>query len=176
MTPTHKPIRDPRERHSAGSFTALAMRLPGAVSIIMLGALAAGCSQGASALRPQGPGAQMIADLWWFMLALAVLVFVAVTAFLFIALTQHRRAGPPSDPERTGRHLIMWGGVVVPTVILLSIMLATVLVLRTHAQTQRVADVNIEVVGKQWWWEVRYPDHGFTTANEIHIPVGQTVR
>jgi cytochrome c oxidase subunit 2 len=26
-----------------------------------------------------------------------------------------------------------------------------------------------------WWWEVRYPDHEVTTANEIYIPAGQPV-
>ena len=31
------------------------------------------------------------------------------------------------------------------------------------------------MVGHQWWWEFRYPDLGITTANEVHIPVGQTV-
>ena len=40
--------------------------------------------------------------------------------------------------------------------------------------------VSIEITGHQWWWEVRYlaaqPDKWFTTANEIHIPVGETVR
>lgn len=33
----------------------------------------------------------------------------------------------------------------------------------------------IEVVGHQWWWEVRYPEQGVTTANEIHIPVGRPI-
>jgi cytochrome c oxidase subunit 2 len=40
--------------------------------------------------------------------------------------------------------------------------------------------VSIEVVGHQWWWEVRYlaaePSNTFIGANEIHIPVGETVR
>jgi cytochrome c oxidase subunit 2 len=39
--------------------------------------------------------------------------------------------------------------------------------------------LSIEVTGKQWWWEVRYQDvdasNIFTTANEIHIPVGVPV-
>ncbi len=30
-------------------------------------------------------------------------------------------------------------------------------------------------MGHQWWWEFRYPDLKLTTANEVHIPVGQTV-
>src|SRR5262249_15341928 len=36
-------------------------------------------------------------------------------------------------------------------------------------------DLSIDVIGHQWWWEVRYPQLGITTANEIHIPAGQTV-
>ena len=31
------------------------------------------------------------------------------------------------------------------------------------------------MVGHQWWWEFRYPELNITTANEVHIPVGQTV-
>src|SRR3569623_753280 len=32
--------------------------------------------------------------------------------------------------------------------------------------------------GYQWWWQVTYRDdnHAFTTANEIHVPVGRLVR
>jgi cytochrome c oxidase subunit 2 len=39
--------------------------------------------------------------------------------------------------------------------------------------------VSIEVTGHRWWWEVRYagaqPEEIFTTANEIHVPVGRPV-
>ena len=31
------------------------------------------------------------------------------------------------------------------------------------------------MIGHQWWWEFRYPDLNVTTANELHVPVGQTV-
>lgn len=40
--------------------------------------------------------------------------------------------------------------------------------------------LTIEVTGHEWWWEVRYlsddPHRVFTTANEIHLPVGEPVR
>jgi cytochrome c oxidase subunit 2 len=36
--------------------------------------------------------------------------------------------------------------------------------------------LTVEVTGHDWWWEVRYPDRHVTTANEIHILVGQPVR
>jgi cytochrome c oxidase subunit 2 len=38
----------------------------------------------------------------------------------------------------------------------------------------------IQITGHQWWWEIRYPGKEpvdlVTTANEIHLPVGRTVR
>ncbi|MFV0443464.1 MAG: c-type cytochrome, partial [Planctomycetaceae bacterium] len=30
---------------------------------------------------------------------------------------------------------------------------------------------SVRVVGHQWWWEFEYPEYGFTTANELVIPV-----
>jgi cytochrome c oxidase subunit II len=39
--------------------------------------------------------------------------------------------------------------------------------------------LTLDVTGRQWWWDVRYdaaePDKTFSTANEIHIPVGVPV-
>jgi cytochrome c oxidase subunit 2 len=39
--------------------------------------------------------------------------------------------------------------------------------------------VNITLIGHQWWWEARYRDEDasreFSTANELHIPVGRPV-
>ncbi|MCB0060668.1 MAG: c-type cytochrome, partial [Caldilineaceae bacterium] len=34
----------------------------------------------------------------------------------------------------------------------------------------------IEVVGHQWWWEVRYPEQEVVTANQITIPAGEPVQ
>jgi cytochrome c oxidase subunit 2 len=36
-------------------------------------------------------------------------------------------------------------------------------------------EVVIDVIGHQFWWEVRYPNQEIVTANEIHIPVGEPV-
>ena len=35
--------------------------------------------------------------------------------------------------------------------------------------------MTIQVTGRQWFWDVEYPDHHVRTANEIHIPVDETV-
>jgi cytochrome c oxidase subunit 2 len=40
--------------------------------------------------------------------------------------------------------------------------------------------VTIRVTGQQWWWQLTYEDpdasRTFTTANEIHVPVGKPVK
>ena len=31
--------------------------------------------------------------------------------------------------------------------------------------------IEVTVIGHQFWWEFRYPEHGVVTANELHVPV-----
>jgi cytochrome c oxidase subunit 2 len=33
----------------------------------------------------------------------------------------------------------------------------------------------IEVVGHQFWWEIRYPEQGVTVRDELHLPVDRPV-
>jgi cytochrome c oxidase subunit 2 len=39
--------------------------------------------------------------------------------------------------------------------------------------------LRIRLTGKQWWWQIEYedpnPSQSFTTANELHVPVGRPV-
>jgi cytochrome c oxidase subunit 2 len=50
---------------------------------------------------------------------------------------------------------------------------------RALAQHPQLA-LTIDVTGHQWWWEVQYEDPNpskiVSTANEIHVPVGQPVQ
>ncbi|MEJ2720494.1 MAG: cytochrome c oxidase subunit II, partial [bacterium] len=34
---------------------------------------------------------------------------------------------------------------------------------------------DLHVTAHQWWWEGHYPKTGVTTANEFHLPVGETL-
>lgn len=134
----------------------------------------------AGALDPQGPAAESIADLWWIMLGLGVAVFVLVAVLLAVGL--FRRGGRSdggaigAEPASAARWLV-GGGVVLPVVVLVVVFAATIESMR-EAPAEADADgedLVIEIVGHQWWWEVRYPEEGFTTANEVHMPVGRPV-
>ena len=132
----------------------------------------------AGALDPQGPVADSMAALWWFMFALGLLVFVGVTVVLVLGLFRKRAAPDPrSDgptPSRLGR-MIVAGGVVMPVAVVSAVFAATVVAMRDVSRDVPPDALVVEVVGHQWWWEVRYPDEGVITANEIHIPVGRPV-
>ena len=138
------------------------------------------------ALRPAGVQAGHIGDLWNFTLGLCTLVFVAVFAAFLIALVRAPRAdaATPADvsslelPERRTWRRVAWasGAAALGLLVLLA---ADVFTSRAMAHLPLQNAVNIDLVGHMWWWEARYrdgdPSREFTTANELHIPVGRPV-
>ena len=89
---------------------------------------------------------------------------------------------PDSEPvdadaeRRVSGRLIWLGGIIVPAIILFTLLVAAMLVSRSVAHVAQDDDLVIDVVGHMFWWEVHYPDHDITTANEIHVPTGERVR
>ena len=131
-----------------------------------------------ASLRPRGPAAEAIAGLWWVMLAMGGFIFVVFAALLVRALFRRgssEEAGEDlagQQPPTTGHRWILVGGVALPTIVLIALMWLTLAALKAVSPIPPADAVTIEVVGHQWWWEVKYPNQGVTTANEIHIPVG----
>lgn len=115
-----------------------------------------------------------IADLWWLLVGLGAVAFIVVAVGLGVGLL--RRPADDTVPRRraAGRWLI-GGGVVLPTVLIVVVLIATVASMRAVSGSPSDDAVTIEVTGHQWWWEVRYPDDGVVTANEVHIPAGRDV-
>jgi cytochrome c oxidase subunit 2 len=117
-----------------------------------------------------GPRAAMTANLFWFMLALGLAVYLVVMGLLATSLITRRQL---ADPTRT--RMVVIGGLAAPAVILLGLIVADLRTLVAVAAPARPADLTLDVVAHQWWWEIRYPDLQLATANEIHIPANQTV-
>jgi cytochrome c oxidase subunit II len=136
----------------------------------------AGCT---GALDAAGPAAARIATLWWVMFAIAAAVTVLVTLLLLHAVrVSRRREQDAGAGEVDGIRLVVAGGVAMPIVVLLGVLAYSFRVgVDVHAVPGDPADaVTVEVTGRQFWWEVRYPELGITTANEIRIPAGRPVR
>jgi cytochrome c oxidase subunit 2 len=134
--------------------------------------------RGGGALDPQGPVSEAMADLWWLLLGLGGAVFVAVVVVLALGLFRRRPAAEQETgrdrPNRFGRWFVV-GGVVAPMVILLVVFGATLRAMRLVPTTAPSDALVIEVVGHQFWWEVRYPEQGVTVRDELHLPVGRPV-
>ena len=122
---------------------------------------------------PASPQAAAIADLFWLIIGIATVIFIGVMAVLLYASFAYRER-PGRQPAQFAGNLpleITWTGL--PTLLLLIIFILTI---RTMSRTSPPAGdpLEITVVAHQWWWEIRYPE-GFSTANEIHVPVGEPV-
>ncbi len=147
------------------------------VALIPLLLLLAGCANAPSMLDPKGPAAQSITDLWWLLFWLATAVFLVVCGLLGWALVRRRPSDQSSlDEPRGGTRLVVWGGIVIPAIILLVVFGATIWTLRAIASPADSNALTIHVIGRRWWWEVQYPQQQFATANEIHIPVDRPVQ
>lgn len=160
----------------------------------LLGVLS-GCNNAPAALDPQGPAAADINTLTWFLIILGTLVYIGVSVFLIMGLIRRRQSttGQPSvatdddehfalgnipdeaDPP-TGRRIVVWGGIVMPAIVLLVVGGMGLNTLMAIATDPNDEEITIDVIGHQWWWEVVYPEQEIVTANEIYVPVGQPVR
>lgn len=135
-----------------------------------LGFVVSGCEGPLSSLAPGGDAAAQVAQLFWLMAAAAGLVWLFVMAAALYAA----RTAPGS--ARAGRRLIVFGGVLLPFV-LLSV-LAWAGMRQTSALLAPAQGLRIQVTGERWWWRVRYETPSGTvavTANEVRLPQGERV-
>ena len=145
------------------------------------------CNGIQNAINPAGPNAQNLSRLWWLMFIVCSIVYVLVIIAMFLSLrgrTQEAAERGPvlhlsSDSERR-RQITVILATAITVVILFVLLLASY----TSGRALNLNDptkngLSIELTGHQWWWEARYNDVNasniFTTANEIHIPVGVPV-
>lgn len=125
--------------------------------------------QSAGVFEPRGPVAAEMNFLLWVLVVLG-----AAVALVFIGLLVRgllRNSEGASDEERLRRRWLVGGGMAMPAVVIGVVFAFTLAGMRDTDLAP--GTLEIEVIGHQWWWEVRYDD--FVTANEIHVPVGEPV-
>jgi cytochrome c oxidase subunit II len=126
-----------------------------------------------SAFDPASPQARAIANLWWWMFGVGALVWITVVVAMVLAIRTDRAA----DHRRMSK--TVRGAVYTTVLILLGFLAYDFGVGRALAAHPQRA-LTIDVVGHQWWWEATYedpsPSKRVVTANEIHVPVGETIQ
>lgn len=149
------------------------------------GAALAGCSSlPLSYLDATSPIGGRLAQLGWGLLIISVLVVVIITALVMAAIRRGWRAteteGLAVRRDAGGMQWI-YVGVGISSVVLAASVVWTLLTLKAVAEpSDAEAPLTIGIQAHQWWWQADYrpgqPEGNFTTANEIHIPVGVPVR
>ena len=138
-------------------------------------------------LQPEGKYAKKIDALWDPVFLIAVIVFVIVEGLILFAIFKFR-AKPDDDelPEQIhGNFRLEIGWTILPAIVLAVISAITLPVIFELADKPDNA-LHVNVWGQKYWWGYEYPGTdadvaeneqygveaaGFTTANELHIPV-----
>ncbi|MGA9532647.1 MAG: cytochrome c oxidase subunit II [Anaerolineales bacterium] len=143
------------------------------------GASLAGCAGSPTFMLPNSSISAHEANLFNILIYMSIVVFVFVEGWLVFNIIRYRRRDgdrtPPEQVHGNNTLEIVW--TVIP--ILLVAVLFVLTVQTVNAVSPPAAsseDINVGVVGHRWWWEYDYPDYGFVTANEMHVPVGATVQ
>jgi cytochrome c oxidase subunit II len=146
------------------------------------------CGGRQSVVDAAGIQAERLESLWWLFFYVCAAVYVIVMAVLLVAFFRNSRAGSDSAPElapdearesRAG--YTVKGAVAVTLVVLFTLMFISFRTGRAiNTLQQAEAPLSIKITGSQWWWSVDYidaiPSNNITTANELHLPVGRTVK
>lgn len=144
-------------------------------SLIVAAAATTACGGEGSTLDPAGPYAARIADLTWLMTGLSVAVVALVAALLVIAIVRRSRPEIWREGRVSDSALIVGGGILLPALVLPLLWAVTLRDMRGLTDPQTPPAVTIEITAHQWWYEVRYPEHGLTFRDEVFIPAGRTV-
>jgi cytochrome c oxidase subunit 2 len=136
-------------------------------------------------LDSAGPRAHAIVPLTWYMLIVSILVCVIVGWVLWQAVRRAQANGGDAEtrsvPVQEGHSGVHWirNGLLLSALPLLIALVWTMVTLAAVSGPPAHPALTLDVTGHQWWWEVTYessqPDQIFSTANEIHIPVGERV-
>lgn len=141
--------------------------------------LMSGCAvEGApSILDPAGPGARRIEGLWWGLLWISAVVFAVTLAMIGYAVLKRQKVDSADADARWTEPFVVVAGAIVPSLILGGAFVWSLTAMSALSSETEEADLVIDVVGHDWWWEVTYPPDrgGVVTANEIHIPAGRRI-
>jgi cytochrome c oxidase subunit 2 len=165
-----------RDRSTRPGWRATLALLAGAVTL--LGACGGGRENGQNVFKPKGPTADKIDSLFTPVALIAVVVGLFVMGLLLVAVFKFReRPGHDANVKQVHGNTpleITW--TVIPALILAVIAVPTVSTIFDLSRKAEGHVVNVDVVGKQWWWQFEYPQEKIVTADEFVLPADTNVR
>jgi cytochrome c oxidase subunit II len=128
-----------------------------------------------SIFDPHSGPAHTIYGLSLFVMQITGAIFVVVASLWLYVVIRYRQRDPNDDsepPQIYGSTQIELAWTVIPILIVFILFLTTARILfAIQDQKMPQSALDIDAVGHQFWWEFHYGKFGFTTANELHVPL-----
>ncbi len=132
-------------------------------------------SQPTNIFAPVSTPADELYHLSLFDLSVCAGIFIVVFILLVYAVMKFRRRADDDGrepPQIYGSDQLELAWTVLPILIVVVLFLTSARVIHTVEDAREPANaLRITVVGHRFWWEYRYVQYGFVTADELHVPV-----
>jgi len=158
------------------------LRFARALSVISLMLLSACERAPLTYMTSAGVSSRSIMHLGWGLAVISCAVILLVTwLVVWGSLRRRQRPGGLDEVVRPGGGLLwIYAGAGISTIALFICAIWSVVVLARVAYPPTSPKIIVDVIGHQWWWEIRYEgepaSRSFVTANELHVPVGEPVQ
>ncbi len=143
--------------------------------VTSFGATPVQSSSSTSIFSPASTPAHTIFRFSLFVLAIIAAIFGTVFGLLVYAAVRFRMKADDDGrepPQIYGSNEIELAWTVLPVLIVFVLFVTAARVIHQIQDARRPPGaIEVTVVGHQFWWEFRYPQYGFVTANELHVPV-----
>jgi len=138
-------------------------------------------------LDPASPQNRSINTLFWAMVVVGGTIWIGVSLVAIWAAIRRRpewgeesSVPPEISRDARGRLTRIVAGATAATVLILLVFLIYDFTVGRALAAHPDRALTIEIIGRQWWWEVRYndpdPSKIVVDANELHLPAGETVQ
>ena len=127
-----------------------------------------------STLSPESHSESVITQIFWVTFVGSAIGFGVIVLLLFLGWWRRDTPTlPGGGDEKTATGVVIGLGVALPIVLLVALFVYSDLFALDSiaAPAKGSTQLTVDVTGRQFWWDVRYPASGAVTANEIHIPV-----
>ena len=161
-----------------------------AAVVVLLSGCGAEVAQPYSHISPQNEKTEDIQFLYRIIFWASLVVFIGVQVAIGYTALRFRRRNEDRPEQVHGSRRLEIAWTIIPAVILLVLFIPTAQTIFDHANDVTQAEASpdsfpVEVIGKQWWWEIAYPaipanpddpaQGPLVTANEVVLPVGANV-
>ena len=159
----------------------LLSRLPTALLLLAVALLLSSCGWSLwdspmTTVRPKSGFGRMTHEIFmlisWWTLGIGIAVEAGL---IWVCLRYREKPGAPIPEQVHGHTVLEVSWTVVFALILLIFLIPTVAVIFKTQEAPAATALRVDVSGRQWWWEFKYPDLKVVTANELHLPAGQEV-